>query len=72
MLENEFTRGSIDTTLFTKKDNKNLLIIQICVDDIIFGAINKYLCEEFAKLMQNEFEMSMMDELNFFLELQIK
>ena len=72
MLENEFTRGSIDTTLFIKRDNKNLLIIQIYVDDIIFGTINKNLCEEFAKLMQVKFEMSMMDELNFFLGLQIK
>ena len=72
LLENEFTRGSVDTTLFTKRDNENLLIIQIYVDDRIFGAISKYLCEGFSKLMQSEFEMSMMDELNFFLGLQIK
>ena len=72
LLENEFTRGSVDTTLFTKRDNKNLLIIQIYVDDIIFGATDENLCEEFIKLMQSEFEMSMMGELNFFLGLQIK
>ena len=72
MLENGFIRGSIDITLFTKKDNKNLLIIQIYVDGIIFGAINEYLCKKFVKLMQREFEMSMMDELKFFLGLQIK
>ena len=72
LLENEFTRGSVDTILFTKKDNENLLIIQIYVDDIIFGAINEYLCEEIAKFVQSEFEMSMMDELNIFLGLQIK
>ena len=51
LLDNEFTRGSVDTTLFTKYRNNNLLIIQIYVDDIIFGAINSSLCEEFAKLM---------------------
>ena len=70
-MENKFARDSVDTTLFTKRDNKNLLIIQIYVDDIIFEAINKNLCVEFAKLMQDKFEISMMDELNFFLELQI-
>ena len=42
------------------------------VDDIIFGATNEMLCEDFAKLMQTECEISMMGELNFFLGLQIK
>jgi len=42
------------------------------VDDIIFGATNDSLCEDFAKLMQVEFKMSMMEELKFFLGLQIK
>ena len=46
--------------------------MQIYVDDIIFSNTTYSLCEEFAKLMQGEFEMSMMDELNFFLRLQIK
>ena len=49
-----------------------MLIVQICVDDIIFGATNVSLCEEFAKSMHSEFEMSMIGELNFFLSLQIK
>jgi len=48
------------------------LIVQIHVDDIIFDATNTSLCKKFAKCMQDEFEMSMMGELNFFLELQIK
>ena len=42
------------------------------MDDIIFGATKHSLCEEFAKLMQGEFEISMMEELAFFLGLQIK
>ena len=41
--------------------------MQIYIDDIIFGAINESLCQEFTKLIQEEFETSMMDELNFFL-----
>ena len=49
-----------------------MLIVQICVDDIIFGATNENMCNEFAKCMQDEFQMSMMGELNFFLGLQIK
>ena len=72
LLENEFIKGSIDTTFFTKKDNENLLIIEIYIYDIIFGATNKNLCKEFAKLIQSKFEMIMMGELSFFLGLQIK
>ena len=49
-----------------------MLLVQIYVDDIIFGATNISLCEEFSKCMHSEFEMSMMRKLNFFLGLQIK
>ncbi|KAL6318562.1 hypothetical protein AAG906_000640 [Vitis piasezkii] len=49
-----------------------MLLVQIYVDDIIFGATNDSLCEDFSKCMHSEFEMSMMGELNFFLGLQIK
>jgi uncharacterized membrane protein YciS (DUF1049 family) len=58
--------------LFTKTKNDDLLIVQIYVDDIIFGSTNENMCSEFSKIMQKEFEMSMMGELNFFLGLQIK
>jgi uncharacterized membrane protein YciS (DUF1049 family) len=50
----------------------DLLVVQIYVDDIIFGATNDRLCKYFSELMQSEFEMSMMGELGFFLGLQIK
>ncbi|XP_070029825.1 uncharacterized protein [Nicotiana sylvestris] len=70
LLENGFKRGKIDNTLFLKKPERNLLIVQVYVDDIIFGATTDSLCEEFVKLMGSEFEMSMMRELNFFLGLQ--
>ncbi|WP_374695330.1 reverse transcriptase domain-containing protein [Areca yellow leaf disease phytoplasma] len=73
LLENDFTRGNVDKTLFIKKkSNNDILVVQIYVDDIIFGATNETLCEEFAKLMQGEFEMSLMGELNYFLGLQVK
>ena len=49
-----------------------MLIVQVYVDDIIFGATNNDLCDEFSKLMRSEFKMSIMGELNFFLGLQIK
>jgi len=48
------------------------LIVQVYVDDIIFGATHNDLCDEFSKMMRSEFKMSMMGELNFFLGLQIK
>lgn len=72
MIKSEFHRGNVDSTLFVKKSNKDLLFVQIYVDDIIFGSINLSLCKEFSTNMQQEFEMSMIGELTFFLGLQIK
>ena len=48
-----------------------MLIVQIYVDDIIFGGTNPSLGIDFAELMSSGFEMSMMGELTFFLGLQI-
>ena len=62
----------VDTTLFTKKLGKDLFVMQIYVDDIIFGTTNQEFCEEFGKMMANEFEISMIGELSYFLGLQIK
>ena len=72
LIKNNFKRGKIDTTLFLKHIDNDLLVVQIYVDDIILGSTNESLCREFAKLMQAEFEMSLMGELTFFLGLQIK
>jgi Reverse transcriptase (RNA-dependent DNA polymerase) len=72
LIESEFTKGKNDITLFTKKRDNDLLLVQIYVDDIIFGSTNAALVEEFSILMSSEFEMSMMGELNYFLGLQIK
>jgi hypothetical protein len=62
----------IDTTLFTKKIGEDLFILQIYVDDIIFGSTNQDFYEEFGNMMANEFKMSMIGELSYFLGLQIK
>ena len=72
LLSNDFVKGKVDTTLFTKHVGSDILIVQIYVDDIIFGSTNELLCKEFEQCMQREFEMSLMDELNYFLGLQIK
>ena len=72
LLSNGFERGKTDTTLFTRKKGDSLLLIQIYVDDIIFGSSDPALAEEFSILMHSEFAMSMMGELTFFLGLQVK
>ena len=58
-------KGKVDTNLFRKDLAKDFIIVQIYVDDIIFGATNESLCKDFSNLMQSEFEMSMMGELKF-------
>ncbi|KAK6149158.1 hypothetical protein DH2020_016683 [Rehmannia glutinosa] len=70
--ENGFTKGKVDRTLFRIQDGKSILLVQIYVDDIIFGSTNKELCDKFSNLMQSKFEMNMMGELTFFLGLQVK
>jgi len=58
--------------LFLKSKGEHLLIVQIYHNQIIFGATNNDLCDEFSKLMKSDFEMTMVGELNFFLGLQIR
>ncbi|KAK6146430.1 hypothetical protein DH2020_020299 [Rehmannia glutinosa] len=76
LTDNGFTKGKVDRTLFRIQNvfekGQDCLLAQIYVDDIIFSATNESLYKKFSKLMQGEFEMSMMGELNFFLGLQIK
>jgi len=72
LLSHGYEREMIDKTLFIKKANSEIILVQIYVDDIIFGATKDSLCEEFVATMQGEFEMSMMGELSFFLGLQVK
>ncbi|XP_062224429.1 uncharacterized mitochondrial protein AtMg00810-like [Phragmites australis] len=62
----------MDKTLFLLKHGNNFLLVQMYVDDIIFVDSSHALVAKFAETMSREFEMSMMDELNFFLGLQVK
>ena len=71
LIKSGFTRGVIDKTLFHKNHKNDIILVQVYVDDIIFGSTNDALCARFAKLMQSRYEMSMMGELNFFLSLQV-
>jgi len=71
LLSKGFKMGKVDTALFTKKIGQDLFVLQIYVDDIIFGSTNQGFCEEFGKMMAKEFEMSMIGELSYFLGLQI-
>ena len=70
--EHGYIRGVIDKTLFIKRDQKDIILVQIYVDDIIFGSTRKSWCDEFEGLMKSRFEMSSMGELTFFLGLQVK
>nr|GEU30552.1 uncharacterized mitochondrial protein AtMg00810-like [Tanacetum cinerariifolium] len=71
LLENGFQR-KIDQTLFIKRQKDDILLVQIYVDDIIFGSTNKDLCKDFENLMKDKFQMSSIGELTFFLGLQVK
>ncbi|GJU91659.1 ribonuclease H-like domain-containing protein [Tanacetum coccineum] len=70
LLKNGYRRGTIDKTLFLKKDKHDIILVQVYVDDIIFGSTKKSWCDEFEALMKSRFQMSSMGELTFFLGLQ--
>jgi hypothetical protein len=55
----------VDKTLFTLNHSTDFLLVQIYVDDIIFGGSSHTLISRFKKMMENEFQMSMMEELTF-------
>nr|GEW41358.1 hypothetical protein [Tanacetum cinerariifolium] len=72
LLENGFQRGKIDLTLFIKNKKGDIFLVQVYMDDTIFGSTNKELCKPFEKFMKDKFQMSLMGELTFFLGLQVK
>jgi hypothetical protein len=67
-----FEMGKVDKTLFVLKQGYDILIVQVYVDDIVFSVSSHSLVARFAEDMSKEFVMSVMGELQFFLELQIK
>ncbi|GKF52552.1 copia protein, partial [Tanacetum coccineum] len=72
LIENRFKKGTIDKTLFIKKIKNDILLVQVYVDDIIFGSTKKSLSTEFEQLMHKRFQMSSIGELTFFLGLQVE
>ena len=72
LMSHGFIRGKVDQTLFIKREDDKLIVDQVYVDDIIFGSTKDELAHSFSKLMQAEFEMSMIRELTHFLSLQIR
>ncbi|GJY77545.1 retrovirus-related pol polyprotein from transposon TNT 1-94 [Tanacetum coccineum] len=71
LISNNFSKGLVDPTLFIRREGKELLLVQIYADDIIFAASTPELCDLFAKIMCLKFKMSMMGKISFFLGLQI-
>ncbi|GKE13498.1 putative ribonuclease H-like domain-containing protein, partial [Tanacetum coccineum] len=72
LMENGFRRDTIDKTLFINKKKSDIMLVQVYVDDIIFGSTKKSMCIEFEDCMHKRFQMSSMGELTFFLGLQVK
>ncbi|GJU29294.1 putative ribonuclease H-like domain-containing protein [Tanacetum coccineum] len=72
LMENGYRRGTIDKTLFIKKKKSDIMLVQVYVDDIIFGSTKKSMCTEFEDCMHKRFQMSFIGELTFFLGLQVK
>ncbi|GJS80047.1 retrovirus-related pol polyprotein from transposon TNT 1-94 [Tanacetum coccineum] len=71
LLANNFFKGAVDPTLFTRKSGKHILLVQIYVDDIIFASTDHNACHIFSKEMNSKFQMSMMGQMSFFLGLQV-
>ncbi|GJW87351.1 retrovirus-related pol polyprotein from transposon TNT 1-94 [Tanacetum coccineum] len=71
LLSQNFSKGIVDPTLLIRREGKDILLVQIYVDDIILASSKPDLCETFSEIMCLKFKMSMMGKLSFFLGLQI-
>ncbi|GJR21801.1 retrovirus-related pol polyprotein from transposon TNT 1-94 [Tanacetum coccineum] len=71
LLDNKFSKGAVDPTLFTQKTGKHILLVQIYIDDIIFASTDPKACDAFSNEMSSKFQMSMMGQMSFFLGLQV-
>nr|GEU35084.1 retrovirus-related Pol polyprotein from transposon TNT 1-94 [Tanacetum cinerariifolium] len=71
LLDNKFSKGAVDPTLFTQKTGKHMLLVQIYVEDIIFASTNPKAYDIFSNEMSSKFQMSMMGQISFFLGLQV-
>ncbi|KAD2805193.1 hypothetical protein E3N88_38570 [Mikania micrantha] len=72
LLSHGYTRGTIDQTLFLKRVDDDMILVQLYVDDIIFRSTSEKLCKEFESKMKKKFEMSSLGEMTTFLGLQVR
>jgi isopentenyldiphosphate isomerase len=63
--------GSVDKTLLTLNLGSDFLLVQIYMDDIIFGGSSHALVSSFQEMMEKAFQMNLMGELTFFLGIQV-
>ncbi|GKC28725.1 retrovirus-related pol polyprotein from transposon TNT 1-94 [Tanacetum coccineum] len=71
LLSQGFSKGTVDPTLFIRREGKDILLVQIYVDDIIFASTTTELYDKFSEITCSKFKMSMMGKISFFLGLQI-
>nr|GEV21295.1 retrovirus-related Pol polyprotein from transposon TNT 1-94 [Tanacetum cinerariifolium] len=71
LLDNNFSKGAVDPTLFTRKTGKHIFLVQIYVDDIIFASTDPKDCDMFSNEISSKFQMFMMGQMLFFLGLQV-
>ncbi|GJV79733.1 retrovirus-related pol polyprotein from transposon TNT 1-94 [Tanacetum coccineum] len=71
LLDNKFSKGAVDLTLFTRNTGKHILLVQIYVDDILFASTDPKAYDIFSNEISSKFQMSMMGQMSFFLGLQV-
>jgi uncharacterized Fe-S radical SAM superfamily protein PflX len=71
LLAHGFKCGGVNSNLYVKQEAHDILVVEVYVDDIIFGYNIDALSKQFSKIMESEFEMEMIGERNFFLGVQV-
>ena len=71
LLENGFDKCEGEPIVYVKEKDGKLLIVVLCVDDVIFTGIDDYLIEQFKTVMKEEFEMTDMGFLRYFLGIEV-
>ncbi|MFS7989867.1 putative RNA-directed DNA polymerase [Helianthus anomalus] len=66
-----FKKSSHDHTLFIKKVWNKVIVVSVYVDDLIYAGNDPIMCEQFKKSMQNEFEMTDLGQMKYFLGVEV-
>ena len=70
--ENGFEQCPYEHALYVKKNGRNVLLVALYVDDLIFLGSNDQMIEEFKSTMTREFEMTDLGLMRFFLGLEVR